>query len=83
MKDGLARIPAIRATAAAMLAAEIAPRPRTVADTGLSQSFLGELVEKHLFDGGVLTIAALARRTALTGTIIEELLAFLRKEGRI
>lgn len=83
MKDGLARMPAVRDTAAAVLAAEIAPRPRTVAETGLSQSFLGELLEKHLFDGGVLTIAALARRTALTGTIIEDLLAFLRKEGRI
>jgi hypothetical protein len=64
-------------------AAELAPRPGTVADTGLSQTFLGELIEKHLFDGGVLTIAALAKRTALTGAIIEDLLAFLRKEGRI
>ncbi|HET7203265.1 MAG TPA: hypothetical protein VFI92_07845 [Steroidobacteraceae bacterium] len=84
MKDGLARMPASREAASAQFAArEIAPRPKTVADTGLSQSFLGELIEKHLFDGGVLTIAALARRTALTGAIIEDLLAFLRKEGRI
>jgi len=69
--------------APARRAAEIAPRLRTAAETGLSRSFLGELIEKHLFDGGVLTIPTLARRTALTGAIIEELLAFLRQEGRI
>jgi len=61
----------------------IAPRPKTIADTGLSLSFLGELVEKHLFDAGVLTIAAMARRCALSGTILEEILGFLRKEARI
>jgi hypothetical protein len=70
---------AVRAFGAAL----IAPRPKNVAETGLGRSFLGELIEKHLFDAGVLTIAALARRTALCGAIVEEILAFLRKEARI
>lgn len=61
----------------------IAPRPKLLADTGLSQAFLCDLVEKHLFEGGVLTIASLARRIALAGNLIEELLNFMRQEGRI
>lgn len=71
------------ANSASARAAEIAPRPKTVAETGLSPTFLGELIEKHLFDGGVLTIAVLTRRCALSGAIVEEILGFLRKEGRI
>jgi DNA-binding MarR family transcriptional regulator len=61
----------------------IAPRPQKIADTGLPLAFLGELTEKHLFEGGVLTLRELARRTALSGSLLEEILAFLRQEGRI
>lgn len=61
----------------------IAPRPQTLADTGLPPAFLGDLVEKHLFEGGVLSIRDLVSRTALSGRLLEELLGFLRKEGRI
>ncbi len=68
---------------ALLRAARIAPRPRNVTETGLSEGLLVDLVAKHLFDGGVLTIVALTRRLALSGVIIEEVLAFLRKEGKI
>jgi len=61
----------------------IAPRPQTLAATGLSATFLSELVEKHLFEGGVLSMRDLVIRTALSGRLLEELLGFLRKEGRI
>lgn len=61
----------------------MAPRPKTVADTGLTASFLADLTEKHLHDGGVLTLASLGKRLALAGPILEEILNFLRKEGRI
>lgn len=61
----------------------IAPRPQTLAATGLSSTFLGDLVEKHLFEGGVLSMRELVTRTALSGRLLEELLGFLRKEGRI
>jgi predicted ATPase with chaperone activity len=64
-------------------AAGIAPRPQTLAATGLPAAFLTDLVEKHLFEGGVLSMRELASRTALSGRLLEELLGFLRKEGRI
>jgi hypothetical protein len=62
---------------------KLAPRPNTLAETGLSESFLGDLVVKHLLDGGVLTLANLTERLALSGAIIEKIMAFLRKEARI
>jgi hypothetical protein len=61
----------------------VAPRPQTIAATGLSPAFLCELVEKHLYEGGVLSMRDLVMRTALSGRLVEELLGFLRKEGRI
>jgi DNA-binding MarR family transcriptional regulator/energy-coupling factor transporter ATP-binding protein EcfA2 len=68
---------------AADRAACVAPRPKRVSDTGLSLSFLADLVEKHLFDAGVLTFAVLGRRVALAGPILEDIVNFLRKEGRV
>jgi hypothetical protein len=64
-------------------ASRIAPRPQTLAATGLPPAFLGDLVEKHLFEAGVLSMRELVGRTALSGRLLEELLGFLRKEGRI
>ncbi len=63
--------------------AVLAPRPKTVAETGLNMSLLCELIEKHLYNAGTLTLPALSRRSALAGGILEEVLAFLRREGRI
>jgi hypothetical protein len=65
------------------VATQIAPRPQTLAETGLPTSFLGDLTEKHLFEAGVLTMRDLASRMALSGRLLEELLGFLRKEGRV
>jgi hypothetical protein len=62
---------------------KLAPRPNAVADTGLSEAFLGDLVVKHLLEGGVLTMAALTERLALSGPITEQLINFLRKEARV
>jgi hypothetical protein len=62
---------------------EIAPRPKTIEETGLSMQFLGDLLVKHINDGGVLNIGQLAKRCALAGTVIEGVLDFLRKEGRV
>jgi hypothetical protein len=63
--------------------AAVAPRPTSVAETGLSLSFLGDLVEKHFYDAGVLTLGVLSRRVALAGPILEEVANFLRREGRL
>ncbi|BAU75312.1 hypothetical protein [Metapseudomonas furukawaii] len=61
----------------------LAPQPRTIRDTGLADNFLGDLVCKHLHDAGVLDLPHLVERLALTGAVLEEILAFLRKDGRI
>jgi predicted ATPase with chaperone activity len=63
--------------------AQLAPRPAAAQATGLSQSLLADLASKHLAEGGVLDLATLARRMALGGTLVEDLLAFLRAEGRV
>ncbi|WP_406819814.1 AAA family ATPase [Pseudomonas sp. KnCO4] len=61
----------------------LAPQPRTVRETGLAESFLGDLLCKHLHDAGTLDLSRLVERLALTGAVVEEVLAFLRKEGRV
>ncbi|MCO6059613.1 AAA family ATPase [Pseudomonas sp. MOB-449] len=61
----------------------LAPQPRTIRETGLADNFLGDLVCKHLHDAGVLDMSRLVERLALTGAVLEEVLAFLRKDGRI
>lgn len=62
---------------------DLAPRPRTLEETGLSESFVSELVAKHLQAGGVLTLAELVRRIALAGPILEKVLAFMKREGLV
>ncbi len=61
----------------------LAPQPRSVAETGLADTFLGDLVCKHLHDAGVLDMAQLVERLALTGSVLEEVLGYQRKDGRI
>lgn len=61
----------------------LAPRPRAIEDTGLSQDFLAELILKHLYTVGVLDLRQLAERTALAGFILETVLNFLRTEACI
>ena len=61
----------------------LAPQPRAICETGLTDSFLGELVCKHLHEAGVLDMSRLVERLALTGAVLEEVLAFLRKDGRV
>ncbi len=64
-------------------AANLAPRPRTISETGVSQAFLMELVAKHLSDGGVLHARQMALRCRLAGPIIEDLIALLRREALV
>jgi predicted ATPase with chaperone activity len=61
----------------------LAPQPCSLAQTGLPDNLLGDLLCKHVHDAGVLDMAQLVERLALTGSVLEELLAFLRKDGRI
>jgi hypothetical protein len=63
--------------------ASMAPRPTTLAQTGLSDTFLGDLLSKHLATAGVLSFGALTARLSLAGPILEGVLHWLRKEGRV
>ena len=60
-----------------------ASQPRTLAETGLSDALLIDLLCKHLYDSGSLDTARLMERMALAGPVLDELLAFLRKDGRV
>ena len=66
-----------------MHASSTAPRPESLAATGIATTALLDLTEKHLFEGGVLTLRELVQRMALAGRLVEELLALLRREGRV
>ena len=63
--------------------ARMSPRPTTLAQTGLSLTFLADLLGKHLAQAGVLTTSQVIDRMALAGPIVEEVLQFMRTEGRI
>jgi hypothetical protein len=63
--------------------AELSPRPTTIAQTGLSLTFLADLLGKHLASAGVLTTSELIERLALAGPIVNQILNFMRAEGRV
>jgi predicted ATPase with chaperone activity len=63
--------------------AQLAPRPQSLAATGLSQSFVADLLSKQLHEGGTLSLHTLVKRLALSGKIIESVLNFMRKEARV
>lgn len=57
---------------------ELAPRPRRIEDTGLSQPFLTDLLAKHLYQASVLDQRQLSERIALAWPVLEPLLGGLR-----
>jgi hypothetical protein len=61
----------------------LAPRPITLAATGLTLSFAADLLGKHLATAGVLTTSQLIERLALAGPVIDQVLQFMRAEGRV
>lgn len=61
----------------------IAPKPATVADTGLGWDFLCELLAKHLYGGGVLDQQALVGRVGLAWPVLEGLLNFMRASAHV
>lgn len=63
--------------------ARLAPRPQALEDTGLSLSFVADLVAKTLLESGTLSLAELVKRLALSGKIIESVLHFMRQEARV
>lgn len=62
---------------------QLAPRPTTLQQTGLSLTFLADLLGKHLANSGVLSASQLIDRLALAGPVLEQVLQFMRAEGRV
>ncbi len=63
--------------------AALAPRPSTVAGTGLGSDLLGDLASKLLLRTGVMSLSALADGLAIPGSVLMEVLGLLRREARI
>src|SRR5688572_33198438 len=63
--------------------AALSPRPTTLAQTGLTLTFLADLLGKHLAQAGVLTTSELIDRLALAGPIVNQILNFMRAEARV
>jgi len=63
--------------------AGLCPRPKSLAQTGLSLTFLAELLGKQLAHAGVLTTSQIIERMALAGPIVDQVLQFMRAEGRV
>jgi len=61
----------------------LAPRPVSLEEIGVRAELVGDLVCKHLHESGDLDLGRLAARLALTGSVVEEVVAFLRAEGRV
>ena len=64
-------------------ASKLAPRPIKLSGTGLSETFVADLIAKHLFDRGTLSLGELSSIVALAGSIIEGVLNFMRTEARV
>jgi predicted ATPase with chaperone activity len=59
------------------------PRPTKLVDTGLSETFMADLIVKHLFDKGTMSLGELSQALAISGSIAEGVLGFLRTEARV
>ena len=63
--------------------ARLAPRPATIAQTGLSPMFLSALTLKHLTNSGAIALGDLTVRLGLPGVVVEQVLQSLRSEGLV
>jgi predicted ATPase with chaperone activity len=61
----------------------IVPRPRTIAETGLTFDFIAALICKHLHMGGIADLPQLSENIALPGNILETVLDGLRKLNQV
>ena len=61
----------------------LAPRPRSLEDTGLPRELVVDLLAKQLLDKGTPSLAKLADAMCLPGSIIEGLLDYMRSEALV
>ena len=62
-------------------ASHLVPEPHSLAETGLGQQLLAELVIKTIYHGGRLTGHDIAQTVKLPFIIVQEVLAYLKAEG--
>lgn len=62
---------------------DLAPRPGTIAQTGLSLPLLEDLISKFLLESGVADLRQITSSSALAGAVVEAVLQILRADGRI
>ncbi|MDN3651733.1 AAA family ATPase [Thalassotalea ponticola] len=60
--------------------AHLAPRPKDISDTGLSEKVLLEILIKALYSNGVCTIRELAKFTCLAGGILQTLIDIAKQK---
>ena len=55
--------------------------PQTIEDTGLSSTFLVELVAKTMFQLGLTRLTELGTQLCLAGSVVEAVCQFMRRES--
>lgn len=61
----------------------LAPRPASLAETGLTEPFVSDLILKHLHQAGNMELTRLSDRLALAGSVLEPVIGFLRNEAYV
>lgn len=61
----------------------IAPIPTSITATKLSVQLLKDLLLKHILDASVISLASMAKRLCLAGSVVEEIVHLLRDEALI
>jgi hypothetical protein len=61
----------------------LAPMPKRVADTGISQRLLADLLGKHLLLSGTLPLTDLSEQIRLPSRLVEDVLHFMRGEASV
>lgn len=76
--------PASSSVATAALPSELPPlAPKSVEETGLSQTFLIELIAKAMYQRGLTRLVELSQTLALPGAVVDSLCQFMRREAMI
>jgi hypothetical protein len=81
--DIVGRVVTPLARPAAVRLSSLAPRPTSLAATGLSLELLADLTSKLLLRAGVLGLSALTDKLAIAGSIMTDVLHLLRREARV
>lgn len=77
----LLQFPTVQANATPELRVECPCAPQTVEETGLSTTFLVELIAKTMLQLGLTRLLDLSAQLCLAGTVVEAVCLFMRRES--